>query len=346
VNNIKKIVIALMCVLFFFGSINPSVYADEGDFYNRNKDAFKPYENVIGKKYIDDIVKKYDYESNSFNCGTLNFSCNAVSIFYPSIIGITNIIAEQIKILIRDPDKITKDPGLTKFKGYLTTLSYSVLPLFLIWHMMVMAMRRLGDPDDYQQAMNQKLLGVFAGAAFLGLYNQVFNIIMTLQNGMLNGIIKEAANRESLAVMIFTWGPKHSIIVLLIVIVAMFIFGLALMYRFVALSFMFMIGPLAISTILNEEFNYFTIWWKYIINNMVTFVIQAIAYAYAMQVLTNQNAYVRSFPLVTQPSVAISMALVITFFALTIPSLLGNLGNSTGTGRSIGRVAKVMLMRR
>ncbi|MDT0193676.1 conjugal transfer protein TrbL family protein [Exiguobacterium sp. BG5(2022)] len=345
-NGINKILISLLCILVLFGSIPNFTYADEGDFYERNKDAFKSYENVLGEQYIEEIVKKYDYETNSFNCGKLNFTCHALSVFYPSIIGITNIVGEQIQLLVRDPDKITKDEGLKKYKGYLTSLSYLLLPLFLMWHMMVMALRRLGDPDDYQQAMNQKLLGVFAGAAFLGLYNQIFDIIITLQNDMLNGIVKDAANRESMAVMLFTWGPKHSVIVLLFVIIAMFVFGLALMYRFVALSFMFMVGPLAISTILNDEFNYFSIWWKYIINNMVTFILQAIAYAYCMQVLTNQNSYVRSFPLLTQPTVAISMTLVITFFALTIPSLLGNLGNSTGTGRSMGRVAKVIMMRR
>lgn len=335
-----------MIVALLFGGINTKVYAGEGDFYKRNKDTFKSYENMIGKVHIEQLIKKYDFETNSFNCGTFDIYCNSRSLTYSGIVGASSFASESLKFLIRDPDMIIKDKGLSRFKGYMTTLSRSLLPLFLIWHMMVMALRRMGDPDDYHQAMNQKMLGVFGGAMFLGLYDKIFDMIFNIQNDMLRGIIKETSNAEAFAVMVFSWGEKYSQVVMLLLVLAMAIFGMIIMYRFVALSFMFMIGPLAIATILNDEFNYFSIWWKYIWNSLVTFLLQAIAYTYCIQVLTGQNAYIRSFPLLTQPPIAMSMAFVITMFALTIPSLLGNLGNSSGTGRSIGKVARMMVLKR
>ncbi|TCI25256.1 hypothetical protein EVJ32_10670 [Exiguobacterium sp. SH5S4] len=341
-KRFRKIASLVLCILLL-SSI--SVSAKEGEFYKRNKATFDQYKGVLSEDYIDDFVKKYDSNTNTFNCGTLDFTCYANSHLYSGALGMATGVTEQMKIIVRDPALIVKDPAINRYKGYLTTLANSLLPLFVIWHMMVMALRRLGDPDDYQQAMNQKMLGFITGAIMLGLYNPIFNIILDMQNQMLQGIVNGTMNKDALMVMIFTWSPSYSLVLVIFVVLAMLIFGLAVLYRFVALSFMFMVGPLAISTILNDEFNYFNVWWKYIWNNIVTFALQAIAYAFCIQVLTNQNSYVRSFPYMSQGIVAISMVLVISFFSLTIPFILGNLGSSSGTGRSIGRVARVLIKR-
>jgi len=341
-KQFKKVASFVLCLLFLF---SVPVSAKEGDFYKRNKAQFDQYENILGKDYIDNFVKKYDSSTNTFKCDTFDFSCHANAQIFSGALGLAKTSVEQMKIVVRDPQLIVKDPGINKFKGYLTTLANSLLPLFVIWHMMVMALRRLGDPDDYQQAMNQKMLGFITGAIMLGLYNPIFNIILDMQNDLLRGIVKGTVDTDALMVMVFTWSPTYSVVLSFFVLLAVIIFGLAVMYRFVALSFMFMVGPLAIATILNDEFNYFNVWWKYIWNNIVTFALQAIAYAFCIQVLTNQNAYVKSFPYLSQGVVAISMVLVISFFSLTIPFILGNLGSSSGTGRSIGRVARVLIKR-
>lgn len=338
----NKVLLTLLCLFLTFG-INVS--AKEGEFYEKNKAEFDKYKDSLSDDYIENFVKKYDSDTNSFNCGTFDMMCHTQAFTYSFCLGMAKTVSDQMKVIVRDPDDILKDPGINKYKGYLTSLANTLLPLFLTWHMMVMMMRRLGDPDDYPQAMNQKLLGVFMASILLALYNPMFNIIMRLQTSTLSGIIDSSVDQNALKVMLFTWSPGYSLIIVLFVLVAMLLFGLSVMYRFVALSFMFMVGPLAISTMLNDEFNYFSLWWKFIWNSFVTFALQAIVYAYCMQILTNQNAYVQNSPLALQPIIAISLVLVASFFSLTIPFLLGNLGSSSGTARSAGRVARIVLKR-
>lgn len=341
-NFLNKVLVSLVISMLFFSSVS---FAEPGDFYKKHKSEFTEAEKYVGKAYIDDFVKKYDSKYNTFDCGTLNFDCKIMAFQYSIGLNIANFSAQFMKVIVKDPDDLLKDKGLNRYKGYLTTLANSLLPMFLVWHVMVMAMRRMGDPDDYQQAMNQKLLGVFAGAAMLGLYQPMFSIILGVQNDVLNGIMAKPIDADSLKLMLFTWSPQYSVVLFLFVFLAVVVFGLALLYRFVALSFMFMVGPLAIATILNDEFNYFQLWLKYIVNNVVTFSLQAIAYVMCLQILTGENSYVKSFSLLLQPVMAISLTLVVTFFSLTIPFILGNLGSSSGTGRSIGRVARVLIKR-
>lgn len=336
----KKVLFSLMVSMFLLSSIG---HAETGDFYKKYKSEFDKVEPYVGKTYINDFVKKYDSKYNTFDCGKLNFDCQIMAQQYKLGLNIASYSAQFMKVIVKDPDELVKDKGLNRFKGYLTTLANSLLPLFLIWHMMVMALRRLGDPDDYHQAMNQKLVSVFAGAAMLGLYQPMFSLILQVQNDVLNGILGKPIDVDTLKLMLFSWGPQYSLVIFLFVFFAIIVFGLALLYRFVALAFMFMVGPLAIATILNDEFNYFSVWIKYIINNIVTFSLQAIAYVLCLQILTGENSYVMSFNFLLQPVMAVSLTLVVTFFSLTIPFILGNLGSSSGTGRSIGRVARVLI---
>jgi len=338
--NMKKILSALLIFFLVFNAT--SAFAKEGDFYKKHK---KKFDNAtyLSEDYIDDIVKKYDSKTNSFNCGTFSFSCYSVSTYYQMGLAATNFTYGMMKYIVKDPDDIVNDKGITRFKGYLTSLAWSLLPMFLIWHVLVMAMRRMGDPDDYSQAMNQKMVGVFAGASMLALYKPMFDLILSTQTDMLNGILDGGLSQDALKLTLFLWSPQFSFIIVIFVFLCIIVFGLAMLYRFVSLAFMFMVGPLAIATILNDEFNYFSVWLKFVVNNVVTFTLQAIAYVMCIQALTGENGYVSSFPDSMEPIMAMSIVLVLTFFSLTIPFILGNLGSSSGVGKTLGRASRLVM---
>lgn len=338
--NYKRYFSVLLIFLLVFNAT--SAFAKEGDFYEKHK---KKFDNAtyLPEYYIDDIVKKYDSETNSFDCGAFSFNCYSIATYYQMGLSTTNFIYGMMKYIVKDPDDILEDKGINRFKGYLTTLAYALLPMFLIWHVMVLTMRRLGDPDDYGQALNQKLLGVFAGSSMLALYKPMFDLILTTQTDLLNGILDGGLSQDSLKLTLFLWSPQFSFIIVIFVFFCIIVFGLALLYRFVSLAFMFMIGPLAIATILNDEFNYFNVWLKFVVNNVVTFALQAIAYVMCIQALTGENGYVSSFPDALEPTMAMSIVLVLTFFSLTIPFILGNLGSSSGVGKTLGRATRLVV---
>lgn len=338
----KKIFSVIL--LFFLVFNTSSAFAKEGDFYKKHKKKFDAAEkDYLSEQYIDDVVKKYDSKTNEFECGTFNFTCFSTAPVYKAGLSFTNVAYGLMKNVVKDPDMIIKDKGINEFKKGLTSLSWTLLPLFLFWHIASMAMRRFGDPDDYPQALNERVIALFSAASFLALYNPIFEMILKAQSWFLTDILNSGLSQDSLKLTLFLWSPQYSIILVLFIMLCLIVFGLAVLYRFVALAFMFMVGPLAVVTMMNEEFNYFKIWLKYIVSNIVTFILQAMAFVMCMQALTGKSGYVNSFTPEYQAVMAIAFVIVLSFFSLSIPFILGNMGSSSGIAKTMGRVTRVAL---
>lgn len=338
----KKII---MCFFVAFLVIfpNQSVHAKTGDFYEKHKKEFE--QGIYSKSYIE-TVKKYDSKTNSFSCGFTQITCHFHSQQLGIALGMANFVTEATKILVLNPESIVKDSGFTKYKKYLDGLSTTMLSLFLVWQIMVMIARRLGDPDDLPQTMNNKLFQTVVGGIFLGLYSPIFTYILKIQEYAVSNLLSAGLEKDQLVKMIFLYTPNYSIMFGIFVGLINIIFLLALVYRFVAFGFFYVVGPVAIPTIVNEEFNYFQIWLRAIVNNLVTLFCQTLAFVLSIAALTNQLDFTKNLPMGADVVVGFVLACVFCFFALVIPSYLGNLGASTGTGRSLGRVVRLAVLRR
>ena len=255
-------------------------------------------------------------------------------------------MATGTQVLVLEPETIVKDQGFVKYKNYLKDLSTTMLALFLVWQIMIMVARRFGDPDDYPQAMSNKLFLVVSGAIFLGLYEPIFSYILKIQNLAITNLLKAGLDKDQLFLMIFLYSPDYSIVFGIFVGLINIIFLLALIYRLVAFGIFYVVGPIAIPTIVNEEFNYFQVWLRAIVNNLVTLFLQTLSFVLALASMTGQLGFVKNLPHGVDVVVGFLLAIVFCFFALVIPSYLGNLGASTGTGRTLGRLIRYSVIRR
>lgn len=332
-----------MTIFLLFLLVPGSSLAEEGDFYERHEAAFDKMK--LPKDYID-IMKKYDDVTNSFDCGMTDISCKMIALQSGWGTGLAKFAGKATQGLVMKPETITKDAGFVKFKNYLQGLSSGMLILFLIWQVMVMMMRRFGDPDDYPQAMNQKLLQVFAGAVMLGLYEPIFDIILTVQHDATNAILQSGVSEDQLLLMVLLYSPSYSMLFGIAMGLIYIVFLIAILYRFVALGFFYVIGPIAIPTIVNDEFNYFQLWLKFIINNVVTLFLQSLAFSLSVAAMTLQFTFTKNLPNGLDLIMGFLLSIVMCFFALVIPGILGNMGSSTGTGRMMGKVVRYALMRR
>lgn len=339
----KKLIAMLLAFSFLFFLMPQISFAEKGDFYERHKGQIDKFS--LSEGYID-AIKSYDSETNDFDCGSLEISCKMISFQLGWSTGLANFVADGTEMLVLNPEMITQDNGFVKYKNYLQGLSSSMLILFLIWQIMVMVMRRYGDPDDYGQAFNQKLLGVFAGAVMLGLYEPIFDFILSLQHDITSAILSSGVDKEQLLLMMILYTPQYSILFTIFIGLIQIVFLIALVYRFVALGFFYVVGPIAIPTLINDEFNYFQIWLKYIVNNIVTLFMQSLAFALSIAAFTGQFTFTKSLPAGIDVVAGFLLSIVLCFFALVVPSILGNLGSSTGTGRMLGRVARYAVTRR
>ena len=337
----KKTLLILLILLISFNFISKSAFAEKGDFYERHESEFESYPDSY-----KDIVKKFDSETMTFDCGGLEIDCKIQSIQYSFALGLANFVSVGAKILVLEPDTIVKDKGFVKYKNYLKDLSTTMLSLFLIWQIMIMVARRFGDPDDYPQAMNNKLFLVVSGAIFIGLYEPIFSYILKIQNLAVNNLLDSGLSEDQLFLMIFLYSPSYSIIYGIFVGLINIVFVLALTYRFIAFGFFYVVGPIAIPTIVNEEFNYFQLWLRAIVNNLVTLFLQTLAFVLGLSAITGEMGFVAGLPTGVDVVVGFIVAIGFCFFALVVPSLLGNLGASTGTGRTLGKIVRYSVIRR
>lgn len=336
----KKILFLLM--MSFFISLTP-VNAKEGDFYNKYKSEFS--ESTYIEQYIE-LLKVYDMQTNTFNCGMIDFYCHSQGTQISLAVGFMKFAFTGTDNLILNPQWILEEPIFKKFKGYFDSMTTSMLILFLVWQILVGYMKRIANLEDVPDLLNQKLLGVFGGAAFLALYDEIFSIIMDLQYDISGSILKFGVDYEHFLLVTFKYGPIYSFLFVYFIGLIFLVFLIALVYRFVALGFSYVVGPVAITTIVNEEFNYFNLWLKYIVNNVITFFLQCLAFSIAVGCLSLQFNFIKNLPTGVEIVVAIIVAVVSCLFALVVPGILGNLGASTGTGRSIGKVLRYVALKK
>ena len=328
-------VVAFFSILVFVSFYSPSVYADTGDFYEKYEDTIK--EEVKIEQYRE-LIEKYDYDTNEFECGTFEVNCFFQGTYFKMAIGTVKAIYGGIENLVVTPANIVGNDTFREYKNGLGALSKTILAIFLMWQVIKMVSVRFADADDGMIALNDKLVMVFVAGILLGIYDQFFVYVLKFQQFLTEAILSEPLKMEKVALIIFTNGSGYGFIVAFIISVAVMIFALAYMYRFVLFGLLYIVGVIAIPTALNEEYNYFSIWLKTLINNGVTLFLQAICFTLGFEALINNNAF--------NKGISFTVALAFFILALTIPGMLGNLGASTGSGRAIGTIVKYAARRR
>lgn len=340
----KKVFSLFFIVMFSVFSFFSNVSADTGDFYEKHEERFDDAN--FSDTYMD-TVKAFDSETNDFDCGITEVTCSINAFTMKPVLGLINIIASGTKLLVLEPSMITKDAKFVELKKAFSKLSYTMLSIFLAWQIMASLVQRYMSTEELPDEYNQHLIKTVMCGILLGVYTYLFDFILNIQKLAMSGLLDVSFKRDDLLVMFFFNTPAYSILYGVVVGLVNLVFLLALTYRYVLFGFLYVVGPLAIPTGVNQEYNYFSVWLRLIINNVVTLISQTIMFMLAMSALTGSLGFISS---ISSPYLAgtlgFLLSIVMLFVALVIPSMLGNLGSSTGTGRSLGRVARFAVTRR
>lgn len=331
---VKKTLVLIFFTFILLLPINGDVYADAGDFWDRNSEHFD--EDKIAKDYID-LIKDYDYETNSFDCGWTDFYCKINGTMFTWVIGLVKASYSSGDSAIVQPNDIMKNAVFSEYKTALEVLSIWMLAIFLMWNIIKIIAERITDPEDGVIALNDKIVKLVALSVLLGLYNQIFEFIMKFQQYATEAVLDNPVDTEDVAVSIFINGGVYGVFIAMIIAGIMMIFTLAFMYRFILFGVLYITGVIAIPTGINDEYNYFSVWLRILITNGVTLFLQAMVFTIGVRAMFVQNAFNNGTAFVT--------GIACFLFALTIPSLLGGLGASSGTGRAIGSTARVLSRR-
>lgn len=341
--------IVLIAFLCSFVLTTPS-YAEKGDFYEKNKEKIEaaiPKENKKARQFIE----SYDYDTNSFDCGMTDFSCSFKSVIFEPIIGTVQMTYDGLKSTVVKPSYITGNETFVKFKNGFKSLSTTLLAIFLMWQTMKAIAVRFADGSESLNAINQKLVTVISLGILLGIYDKFFDYILTIQEILVKAVIEDPISMYEVVLMILLYGVGYGIFIILILAGVLLIFSVTFMYRFVLFGLLYMVGVLAIPTGVNEEYNYFSLWLRILMNNIVTLFLQALCFSVGFVTLIKNDTFGINTSLAQNAfgyGVGISFVISLAFFvlALSIPGLLGQLGSSTGTTRAMGSMARYVAMRR
>lgn len=303
-------------------------YAYKGDLYKYKKPVFDKY---LPFKSEKDFVKNYDYANNRFSCGMFDVGCKINAIEFKANLGLIKLVYSGIKTTAIKPTDITENKEFKKYKTGLAKLSHIILAIFLSWQTMKLVALRYAQADDGMVALNGKLMTVITSGILLGIYDKFIIFILHIQDLAVSAVLSVPSAKD-LAVTLFIYGSIYGMEVVLALAIILSVFSISYTYRFVLFGFLYITGVLAIPTAVNDEYNYFSIWLRQMINNGVTLFLQSIAFALGFSALIDWGAFTTG--------TSFTFAFAFFILALMIPTLLGQLGASSGTGRGIATVVR------
>jgi len=336
---VRVLVVAFLLSLVIFPT---SSLAKTGDFYEGNKTFFEEPgnlddENRSSNAYIE-ILKNYDDDSQSIECGKFQVTCHIYKFIFETGVSALEFIKEIMKKTVISPTDIIQNPLYERYQDGLFTLSKTVLAIFIVFSMTKIMSLRMADADDGPIVMNEKLVSIFVICVFLFLYESIIYWILNFQEKLMTAIIdtiKTEKMVENMITNILLSPGVFAFITVLVIGIILVVLTLQFFYRIALVAILYIIGPIAIVTKVNDTFNFFDFWLKQFISAFLTLALQLIATAIGLQRFFERPQYFGD-----TTNLFIGTAFFI--LAVTLPSLLGQWGLSTGSARSVMSGAKTI----
>ncbi|MEN0645526.1 conjugal transfer protein TrbL family protein [Alkalicoccobacillus gibsonii] len=335
----KKLKILLIFILPFLVNVVFIDYSEakSGDLYEKYKSKFDA---EMDGHYLD-MVKDYDYENNTFDCGKWDLPCHIDSRILTALVGSTKLLYSGIENAVIKPSEITNNSNFRSYANGFQEIAWWMLAVFLVWQIVRIYSIRVGtpNPEDIQEALQQKIVLVVVAGILMGTYHQFVTLILNFQYEAVRAVTGGGVTQEELASAILINVPAYGIFMAIFLAVVAIVFSIAFIYRFVLFGFCYIVGLAAIPTMLNDEYNYFSIWLRVLITNSVTLFLQTICFSFSLYSMVHKGSFLST-------GIDFTVGIAFCFLAIVIPGLLGNLGGSTGTSRMMGTVGRFVTRRR
>lgn len=309
----------------------------KGKFYKAYKDEFDEMKDKVpgGQTYVD-LMKKYDYNAGNFDCGMTDVLCHIVNVVYVGGVSVIDFIMSPLEKLAISPEKIVDNDTFNKFQGSFNTFTQSLLGVFILYQIMKIYAFRMTSHADTINVMNEKIIKIVMAGIFLFSYEWFFRLIMGIQYRANYGIFSYVSNSKQISsdlMLKFLLTPNGTIFVIMIVLYAILLAVLffQMAYTFALIGLFYTVGPVAIVTIVNDEYNMFSMWLKTIIARFLTLALQGLAVMLSFSYGSSIDAIFTADPIDSGFQKIISLSFLVV--GISIPTLLKEFGNSSGSGR-------------
>lgn len=309
---------------------------EKGGLWKAYKDEIK---SEIEKRKGDPQAKDLKKFAKDFNTGTgkldvskFDVEGHVNNIFLGMGTSIVKWATEPLKHFTIKPADVLEAPSAKPMMIAFSSLTDILLAVFLVFQLMKIMLARAIDIGYNGQAIYDKTLKTFVAATIIGLYEPLFKIALNFQYLLVSPILNAIDIKDSSAslvalkgLMVDSTGP---IIALPLMGVLMIVVTISLFYSLALFIILFIMGPIAIATMVNDDMNFYSLWIRKLVSRILTFLLQSLCIAMCFATLFHITfSYQEALT-----DLMLSMAFLLV--ALSVPKMLENFGDSSGAGRS------------
>ena len=323
--------------------IDDEYAGEKGDLYNTYRDTFDELENTSPKAgmYLD-LIEDFNYTDSKFVCSKFDITCHITNFFFQAASSMLSLLLEPMKNLAIKPTDILESDTFNEFKGYFDVFTKSLLGVFILFQLIKMYAQYMNDYEMARPVLYDKLIRLGMASVFLFLYDDIFQFMMSIQYRINYGIFSRLADTSDLMndlMVNFLLVPAGIGFLFMIVIYAILLLVLfaQMLYSFALIALFFIVGPVAVTTMVNDEYNMFGLWLKTLISRFLTLALQGLCvvlcFRYGANIDFITNGELNYIPQSLDMKVIKAMAFLLV--GLGIPSLLKEFGSSSGAGRGV-----------
>lgn len=282
--------------------------------------------------YVNDIAKKYNTSTNQIEAGKFDFNDHALNLFIKLGSGGLNLVTKPLGTFTLKPSEILDSPSATPLKNAFDSLTDSLIIVFIIFQVLKIIVLKATDIGNYSNAIYEKVAKTIIALVIIALYDPLFKLVLNIQYLLITPILKSITidNQLGSIIMLKTLivSPDSIIIAVPVLGLLMLVVTLSLFFSLAYLIILYVTGPLAISTMVNEEMNFYSLWVRKLVARVLTVFLQSLCIALSLSTLFR----VTFDPQKSGTDILLSGAFLLV--ALSIPKILENFGDSSGTGRT------------
>lgn len=326
-----------LVLLVLLVSLSPVlVFAEEGKFLEdtieeyRNTNNVTPEQAENAESYMKNVMylEKYDYETNQFDCKWHEIGCHTNSFLFSTVSGFVFGAIDSFSKFQIDPEFVT---GNAIYEGYMLnfkSLAWTIAAIFILWQTVKIVILYSGNGEEGMNSLYDKLIAVITGGVLLGIYGQFFDWILELTHLLTETMLTSPVTHYDVMQVMAVNSVGYGLILMIVVSAILFVFFLSVLYRTVLFVILYITGVLAIPTIVNDQYNFFNLWLKTVVSNILTLTIQLLCFVLGIKTLVSLEGG--------------NMVIGMIFFivGLSVPTLLSQFGASTGSAKAVGSSVK------
>ncbi len=317
-------------------SLSPQfTFAEEGEFMEETIQEYKETQSDADQvdnveSYMQNVLylDKYDYSTNQFDCKWHEIGCHTNSFLYTTVSGFVFGAIDSFSKFQLDPDFITGNPIYEGYMLNFKSLAWTISAIFILWQTLKIIILYSGNGEEGMNSLYDKLVAVIAGGILLGVYAQFFDWLLELTHLLTETMLTSPVTHYDVMQVMAVNSVGYGLILMIVVSAILFVFFLSILYRTVLFVILYITGVLAVPTIVNDQYNFFNLWLKTVVSNILTLTIQLLCFVLGIKTL------------VSLESGNMIVGMVFFIVGLSIPTLLSQFGASTGSAKAVGSSVK------